>query len=203
LNSTGAKRGRRAAARFIAVATAMVTVLTTTVLAATPALAAGTFVHRNCWHTAHVITVGGAEEWANFCWGFDYGGRPPASNNLRGYARIVAWAAGADPNTIHVQADALRLGDGNGVISTRTANSQTGVLDIDTLGSADCHYQNPAANYISHLLLSVRFTDGFLYKYDAGQWQRDANGTPDGVCTNNSKDYAHAGELLPYEIDAP
>ncbi|HVQ96749.1 MAG TPA: hypothetical protein VMU51_37380 [Mycobacteriales bacterium] len=99
------------------------------------------------------------------CRGFDYN---PASNNLRGYGLMDG-----NDSRIHVQAEPLNLGDRNGVLASVTANSQTGLLEIDT-GAVDCH--RPNGIYRANMHYSIRWPDGVLTGgQQTGQYEQPAS----------------------------
>ncbi len=106
------------------------------------------------------------EPWSvTVCRGFDYN---PASNNLRGYGLMDG-----NDSRIHVQAEPLNLGDRNGVLASVTANSQTGLLEIDT-GAVDCH--RPNGIYRANMHYSIRWPDGALTSgQQTGQYEQPAS----------------------------
>ena len=84
-------------------------------------------------------------------WGFDYN---PSTNHLAAYAQMAS-----NSSSTHLQAEPLNLGDRNGVLKSKYANSQTGYLEIDT-PVVGCHYPNGV--YISNLHYSIRWPNGTL-----------------------------------------
>jgi len=84
-------------------------------------------------------------------WGFDYN---PATNHLRAYAEMSG-----NSSSIHVQAEPLNLGDRNGILASKYANSQTGFLAVST-AAVNCHYPNGV--YRSNLHYSIRWPNGTL-----------------------------------------
>jgi hypothetical protein len=97
-------------------------------------------------------------------WGYDYN---PANNHLRAWARMFG-----NDNRIHVQAEPLNLGDRNGVLASKRANSQTGSLEVST-AAVDCH--SPNGVYRSNLHYSIRWPDGRLTSnQQTGQFEASA-----------------------------
>ncbi|HKR49239.1 MAG TPA: hypothetical protein VJT72_06595 [Pseudonocardiaceae bacterium] len=167
------------------VAIVLLTIISIFTITMSPAEAFGTFVHRYCINTYKHATPNG-HEWVSFCYGFDYSGG--STNRLRGYSRMVAHSDG-DPILIHLEATE-RLGDRNGVLAESRGYSTQGWLDLDTAGYVYCH-RTTSAYYLSHLYLTVRWSDGVLERFDTGQFGLHAL-EPDpilGACVNTSVDW--------------
>lgn len=99
-------------------------------------------------------------------WGYDYS---PTTNNLRAWAKMD----GGSSSAIHLQFEPLNLGDRNGVLASKTANSQNGVLEAET-GAVSCHYPNGV--YRSNLHYSIRWPDGTLTsKQQTGTFEASAS----------------------------
>jgi hypothetical protein len=137
------------AATGTAVAAPQVIHLTAAAPAAVVPTAIGTHLH-----VLSTPFFGRAGVTAQVTWGFDYN---PANNNLRAYGQI--WT---DSGTTHVQFQPLRLGDRNGVLADKNANSQFGLLEVET-AAVSCH--KPAGVYRSKPYFSIRWPDGVLQDF--------------------------------------
>jgi hypothetical protein len=190
------RRTRRSAIRqALAFAATLVVASSPFIINASPASAVGTYLHRIC-DTIYNPRAS-LYEWADFCVGFDYSGTTNG-NRIRAYARVVTrgFVAGqiADP----VNIEWVRLGDGNGVISTSTnMYSNTGAAEIDTPLNYGCH-TSPSSSYNAHAKIGVNWLEGGggtewdFYVYD---WL--SVGSTNGACTNYTKTYNTLGNPYP------
>ena len=154
---------RRALAIVLAVASALYTVLIAGVMSASAA-DAPRLAHDGRADLASPIapattdlTFAGPIVWTygswevDIFWGYDYS---PATNHLRAWAEMSS-----NSGSTHLQAEPLNLGDRNGVLASKFANSQIGFLETET-DAVQCH--SPNGVYLSNLHYSIRWPDGVL-----------------------------------------
>jgi hypothetical protein len=108
-------------------------------------------------------TYGGS--WVDVWWGFTYNA---ANNHLRAIGQMIG-----NFSSIRTRADALNLGDRNGVLVS-TPGVAMGTLNLQTDPAVSCH--KPNGVYVSALHFSIRWPNNALTSGgNTGQQTRDAS----------------------------
>jgi hypothetical protein len=171
--------------RVVALATTLVVAVAMSVWNPSPAAAVGTWVHRVCHEIRNPNFV--TYEWVDFCVGFDYSGTTNG-NRIRAYVKVVTRGiTGVIADPIYVSW--VRLGDGNGVISTSGDQLGSGTVEMNTPLNYQCH-TGARSYYNARAQMGINWLHGgggVEWDFWVYYW-RSVNGA-DGACSNNYKTY--------------